>query len=91
MGPLRRPFSFGPNVVAHRTRYAGAGRRSPFRKKAYGVDTVELQLAEAEVVGAFERRGARLVRAVELSSNPAQDEHVLTYVFARPGAHAALG
>ncbi len=77
-------------VVAHRTPVCRKGSTAIFRKKAYGADTVELRFREEELLAAFERRGVRLIRAVQLSSDAQRDEHWMTYVFARPGAPIPL-
>jgi ubiquinone/menaquinone biosynthesis C-methylase UbiE len=77
-------------VVAHRTPVCRRGATRWMRKEAYGVETVELRLSEAELLDSFARAGLRLVRALELSSDAAGDEHWITYVLARPGVVAPL-
>lgn len=68
-------------VVAHRTPVCRKGRTRHFKKRAYGVETVELVFNESELIGLFVQAGLALSGGIEFEAAAVEDRYCVTYVF----------
>ena len=68
-------------VIAHRTPVCRQSNTRYIRKKAYGVETVELVFNEFELLNTFINSGLKIIGAFEYASDAAQDKYEVTYVF----------
>jgi ubiquinone/menaquinone biosynthesis C-methylase UbiE len=68
-------------VIAHRTPICRKKSTQIFKKFAYGVETVEFQFNEQEILTKFISNGLKLVKSVEYYSNHDNDKFEVTYVF----------
>jgi SAM-dependent methyltransferase len=71
----------GKYIIAHRTPVCRNSNTRYMKKKAYGVDTVELTFNEYEFLNTFVSAGVKIIGAYEYSSDEQQDKYEVTYVF----------
>jgi protein-L-isoaspartate O-methyltransferase len=70
-------------VVAHRTPIHKASHTSFYRKKAYGVQTVEIRFNETLIVNAFLEAGFEVEKKIEYESDPINDRYETSYLLSR--------
>jgi SAM-dependent methyltransferase len=70
-------------IVLSRTPISRKQPTRYFRKKAYGVETVELIFNEREIVETMAKHGFKLTHYLELDSDLANDSYTITYAFSR--------
>jgi SAM-dependent methyltransferase len=70
-------------AVAHRTPVCRSGPTRYLKKFAYGVETVEIELEEREILEAYAAHGFREIGRVEFASDPAKDLFQVSYLFER--------
>lgn len=68
-------------VIAHRTPVCRQSDTRYIRKKAYGVETVELVFNEFELLNTFLTSGMKIVGAYEYGTDVSNDKFEVTYVF----------
>ncbi len=68
-------------VIAHRTPVCRQSDTRYIRKKAYGVETVELVFNEFELLNTFLTSGMKIVGAYEYGTDASHDKYEVTYVF----------
>jgi SAM-dependent methyltransferase len=68
-------------VIAHRTPVCRQSDTRYIRKKAYGVETVELVFNEFELLNTFLTSGMKIVGAYEYGTDVSNDKYEITYVF----------
>jgi SAM-dependent methyltransferase len=77
-------------LIAHRTPICRTGPTCWFRKRAYGVETVELRFNERELLNVFAACGFELLDTSQYWARPDADEFEVTYVLRKlRGAGAA--
>lgn len=70
----------GRAAIFYRTPVCLRGPTRVMTKEAYGVETVELVIAEEELLAAFERSGLIVREAIAYASDEASDTHHVNYV-----------
>lgn len=68
-------------VVAHRTPVCRIRETQYYKKRAYGVETVELRFNEAELLELFEASDLKLIDSLEFSSDVNHDQFEVNYIF----------
>jgi SAM-dependent methyltransferase len=75
-------------VIVHRTPICKNHPTQHFKKRAYGVETLELRFSEQELLTLCDTLGLSLVKRHEYDAHPERDEYEVTYVFRKPGNSA---
>lgn len=68
-------------VVAHRTPICRARETQYYKKRAYGVETVELRFNEADLLKHFEANGLHLIDSLEYAADVDHDQFEVNYIF----------
>jgi len=71
----------GKYVVAHRTPVSRRGPTQYYRKRAYGVETLEIVFQEEELLDKFAENGLKRINQIEYHTDPARDFYEITYLF----------
>ena len=70
-------------ILVHRTPVCRQKPTHIMKKKAYGVEVVELEFQEMEVLQLFKAQGFEFIEQIEISADPAADSYTISYLLQR--------